>query len=295
MIEIPGFFKTMLLEQYEKDTVNMIIQGLNQKKIVTLRVNTIKSNKDEVQQELCKENIKFTDVSWYKDALIIENVREEKIQELEIYKQGKIYLQSLSSMIPPIILNPKPGENILDMAAAPGGKTTQMAAISDNGAFITACERNKIRGEKLKYNLQKQGIASVNVMLEDARNLSDFFSFDKILLDAPCSGSGTDNVFKKNFTKELIQKSSKTQEILLKKALKILKPGGEIIYSTCSILQTENEKILEKSLKNTSAKLVPVKLSEEILCLQSNIKEDAVIAPNEMFEGFFVAKIVKRD
>ena len=295
MIEIPKFFKTMLLEQYEEDTVNMIIQGLHEKKIVTLRVNTIKSNKDEVKQELSKENINFKDVNWYKDALIIENVREEQIQKLEIYKQGKIYLQSLSSMIPPIILDPKPGENILDMAAAPGGKTTQMAAISDNKAFITACERNKIRGEKLKYNLQKQGIASVNVMLEDARNLSDFFSFDKILLDAPCSGSGTDNVFKKNFTKELIQKSSKTQEILLKKALKILKPGGEIIYSTCSILQTENEKILEKSLKNTSAKLVPVKLSEEILCLPSKIKEVAVIAPNEMFEGFFVAKIVKQD
>ena len=295
MIEISEFFKTMLLEQYEKDTVNMIIQGLHEKKIVTLRVNTIKSNKDEVKQELSKENINFKDVNWYKDALIIENVREEQIQKLEIYKQGKIYLQSLSSMIPPIILDPKPGENILDMAAAPGGKTTQMAAISDNKAFITACERNKIRGEKLKYNLQKQGIASVNVMLEDARNLSDFFSFDKILLDAPCSGSGTNNVFKKNFTKELIQKSSKTQELLLKKALKILKPGGEIIYSTCSILQSENEKILEKSLKNTSAKLVPVKLSEEILCLPSKIKEVAVIAPNEMFEGFFVAKIVKRD
>ena len=295
MIEIPKFFKTMLLEQYEEDTVNMIIQGLHEKKIVTLRVNTIKSNKDEVKQELSKENINFKDVNWYKDALIIENVREEQIQKLEIYKQGKIYLQSLSSMIPPIILDPKPGENILDMAAAPGGKTTQMAAISDNKAFITACERNKIRGEKLKYNLQKQGIASVNVMLEDARNLSDFFSFDKILLDAPCSGSGTDNVFKKNFTKELIQKSSKTQEILLKKALKILKPRGEMIYSTCSILQSENEKILEKSLKNTSAKLVPVKLSEEILCLPSKIKEVAVIAPNEMFEGFFVAKIVKRD
>ena len=295
MIEIPKFFKTMLLEQYEEDTVNMIIQGLHEKKIVTLRVNTIKSNKDEVKQELSKENINFKDVNWYKDALIIENVREEQIQKLEIYKQGKIYLQSLSSMIPPIILDPKPGKNILDMAAAPGGKTTQMAAISDNKAFITACERNKIRGEKLKYNLQKQGIASVNVMLEDARNLSDFFSFDKILLDAPCSGSGTDNVFKKNFTKELIQKSSKTQEILLKKALKILKPGGEMIYSTCSILQSENEKILEKSLKNTSAKLVPVKLSGEILCLPSKIKEVAVIAPNEMFEGFFVAKIVKGD
>lgn len=295
MDSIPEFLYDLLLEQYGNDLTNTIINGYSQKRYVTLRANSLKNSIENIKNIFDSMGISYKDVSWYKDALIIKNVSEKQIKNLEIYKNGEIYLQSLSSMIPPIILDPKPGENILDMAAAPGGKTTQMAAISDNKAFITACERNKIRGEKLKYNLQKQGIASVNVMLEDARNLSDFFSFDKILLDAPCSGSGTDNVFKKNFTKELIQKSSKTQEILLKKALKILKPGGEIIYSTCSILQTENEKILEKSLKNTTDKLVPVKLSEEILCLPSKIKEVAVIDPNEMFEGFFVAKIVKRD
>ena len=245
--EIPQFLYDMLLEQYGENITNKIIEGYSNQRKVTLRINTIKSNKDKIKEELNKANIKFNEVDWYNDALIIENVRENEIKKLDIYENGEVYLQSLSSMLPPIILEPQSNENILDMAAAPGGKTTQMAALSCNKAFITACERNKIRGEKLKYNLQKQGVASVNIMLEDARNLSDFFSFDKILLDAPCSGSGTENVFKKNFTKELIQKSSKTQEILLKKALKILKPGGEMIYSTCSILQSENEKILEKS------------------------------------------------
>lgn len=294
MLQIPEFFKIMLLEQYDETTVDRIIQGLKKKRPVTLRVNTIKSNQDEIKQQLSKENIIFKEINWYKDALIIEKAQEEQIQKLDIYKQGKIYLQSLSSMLPPIILNPEPEQNILDMAAAPGGKTTQMAALSSNKAFITACERNKIRGEKLKYNLQKQGAGLVNVMLEDARNLSDYFSFDKILLDAPCSGSGTENIFKKNFTRELIQKSSKIQETLLRKALKILKPGGEMVYATCSILQDENEKILEKVLKNTGAKLVPIELPKEISCLPSKRNEVVTIAPNELFEGFFIAKINKK-
>ena len=220
-------------------------------------------------------------------------MQEQDLQNLEIYKQGKIYLQSLSSMLPPIVLNPKENENILDMCAAPGGKTTQMACLSNNKAHITAVERNRIRGEKLKYNLQKQGAGTVNVMIDDARNLSDFFKFDKILLDAPCSGSGTDNIFKKNFTKELIQKSVKTQDILLKKALKLLKQGGELIYSTCSILKDENENILERCLNESDYKLEKVEISNDIELLPSKFEEVKTIAPNEYFEGFFVSKIRK--
>ena len=158
---------------------------------------------------------------------------------------------------------------------------------------MTACERNKIRGEKLKYNLEKQGATHVNVMLEDAGSLSDFFSFDKILLDAPCSGSGTDNVFKCNFTKELIDKSKRAQERLLRKALKILKPGGEMVYSTCSILREENEEILERVLKNSNFRLLPINLGEEIGCLPSKMGETKVVAPSELFEGFFVGRIKK--
>ena len=151
-------------------------------------------------------------------------------------------------MITSVILEPKEKENILDMAAAPGGKTTQISAISSGKSYITACEKNKIRCDRLKYNLQKQGVGNVNVMQEDARKLSDFFSFDKILLDAPCSGSGTESVFNPKFTEELIQRSAKTQEELLTKALKILKKDGEMVYSTCSILKEENEKVLRRAL-----------------------------------------------
>ena len=291
---IPDFFEEILNAQYGKELSKDIIYNLNLPKKVTLRVNTIKSDVNEIISVFEKENIKFKNIKWYKDAFIIENVKEERIKELDIYKQGKIYLQSLSSMLPPLVLSPNEKENILDMAAAPGGKTTQMATLSDNKAYITACERNKIRGEKLKYNLEKQGAKTVNVMLEDAGNLSDFFSFDKILLDAPCSGSGTDNVFKSNFTYSLIEKSKKTQERLLRKALKILKSGGEMVYSTCSILSKENEEVVERVIKEFKAELINIDLSDEIKCLPCNLKEAKVIAPNELFEGFFVAKIRKK-
>ena len=133
---------------------------------------------------------------------------------------------------------------------------------------------------------------SVNVLIEDARNLSDYLKFDKILLDAPCSGSGTENVFKNNFTKELIEKSSKRQETLLKKALKILKLNGEIIYSTCSILKQENEDILDKVLKNNKNYIIEnIEMPNEIPLIQSKIEGVSIIQPNELFEGFFVAKI----
>ena len=285
------FYKDLLLKNYNQNTTNTILNGIKATKKVTLRVNTLKASVEEIIDVFHNANIIFKQVNWYKDAFIIENIQKQDIQNMEIYKQGKIYLQNLSSMIPPIVLNPKQSENILDMCAAPGGKTTQMACLSNNTAFITAIERNRIRGEKLKYNLLKQGAGGVNVMLEDARNLSDYFKFDKILLDAPCSGSGTDNVFKENFTKELIEKSAKTQEALLNKALKLLKDGGELIYSTCSILKNEN--ILEKCLKNTDYKLKNIELSDEIECLPSKFDEVKTIAPNDYFEGFFIAKISK--
>ena len=243
---------------------------------------------------MTENKIEFKEVEWYKDALIIENVREDEIRKLPMYENGEIYLQSLSSMLPPIFLEPRAGENILDMAAAPGGKTTQIAAMTENKAYITACEKNKIRAERLKYNLRKQGATCVNIMTEDARHLSDYFSFDKILLDAPCSGSGTDNVFEAKFSKELIQESCKTQEALIKKALNILKPGGELIYSTCSILKQENEEILNKVVKAGKVEIVPIIVEEKIPTLAVNIEGTICVCPTELYEGFFVAKIKKR-
>ena len=293
---IPQFLIEMLNKQYDENITNKIIDGFNQNRPVTFRVNTLKTTADDVCHTLDKLNFKYEKISWSNEAIMIRNVQERQIQELDIYKNGEIYLQSLSSMLPPIILNPKPETDILDMAAAPGGKTTQLAALTQNKAHITACEMNKLRAERLKYNVEKQGASCVYVMLQDARRIDDFFSFDNILLDSPCSGSGTLNAnFENRFTMKLIEKSTKSQLSLLRKAIKILKPGHEMVYSTCSILQCENEDIVNKVLKEENVEIVPIEFEGmgDIPQLPTKIDGTLCVCPTELYEGFFVVKLRK--
>ena len=291
------FLEEKLEKQYGTKITKEIIEGYQTKRKTTLRINRIKSNIEEIKKELEKEKIEYETVKWSKEALIIKNADEKTIQEMEIYKNGKIYLQSLSSMLPPIILEPKEGTDILDMAAAPGGKTTQIAALTNNKAHITACEKNKIRAERLKYNVDKQGATCVFIMPKDSRFIDDFFSFDQILLDAPCSGSGTldynDANVEKYFTEQLIERSSKTQKTLLSKAIKLLKPGHEMVYSTCSILDCENEDVVSSVIKNGNIEIVPINFEgmEELPILPTKISGTLCVKPTDLYEGFFVAKI----
>ena len=154
---IPEFLVEELVEQYGEEKAKSIVQGLPSKRKVTFRVNTLKSTTDEIEKMLKEKKIEFKTVEWSKEAFVLMNMTEKEMRKLEIYQDGKVYLQSLSSMLPPIVLRPKQGKDILDMTAAPGGKTTQIAAMTDNKANITACEMNKIRAERLKYNIEKQG------------------------------------------------------------------------------------------------------------------------------------------
>lgn len=280
----------MLKTQYGEELAKKIEEGRYLKRKVTFRVNTIKATNEKIEKVLNEQNILFQKVAWYDNAYIIENATESDLQELDIYKNGEIYLQSLSSMLPPIILNPKEGTDILDMTAAPGGKTTEIAALTDNKANITACEMNAIRAERLKYNIDKQGATSAYVMVKDSRQIDDFFKFDQILLDAPCSGSGTES-----FKESIIDKCAKTQEILLRKALKILKPGCEMIYSTCSVLEKENENIVQKVMKEFKCEIIPIEFEhiDSLPLLPTKIPGTLVVMPNEFYEGFYIAKIRK--
>lgn len=296
---IPKYLLDKIKEQYGEELTKLIIDGYTKKRKVTLRVNTIKTNIKNICDVLNKNNIKYEKTILYEDALIILDTDESQIRKLNIYENGEIYLQSLSSMLPPIILEPKQKKDILDMAAAPGGKTTQIAALTENNANITACEINKLRAERLKYNLEKQGVSSASVIITDARKLDDFFSFDQILLDAPCSGSGTISLEdeEKNivFTKEFADKLEKTQTNLLNKAINLLKKGSEMVYSTCSILYEENESIIQKMLNDKKVEVIPIKLNglEQIQTLPSKIEGTICVCPNELYEGFFVAKLKK--
>jgi len=299
--QLPDFFVKKLEQQYGNELCEKIKESFEKSRFTTFRVNTLKSNNEEIEKALKDNSIEFEKASISDNAYIVKNANEAKIQELEAFKEGKIYLQSLSSMLPPIILEPKENSDILDMAAAPGGKTTQMAAISNNKSHITACERNAIRAEKLKYNIEKQGASCVFCMVKDSREIDDFFSFDQILLDAPCSGSGTldlqNEKLNKYFTETLIEKSVKTQKQLLNKAIKILKKGSEMVYSTCSILQEENEEVIQSFLKTGKVEIVPIEIEKlgNLPVLPTSIKGTLCLMPNEYFEGFFVAKLKKKE
>ena len=289
---IPSILKEKLISEYDNEVYNTIEQGYI-KKPLTIRINTIKTTKEEIIEILNKNNIKYQTISWFDNALIILNRDENELKELNIYKDGKIYYQSLSSQIPPLILDPKDNETILDMTAAPGGKTTELAALSNNKVFITATEKSKIRYDRLKYNIEKQGAKKVTILKEDATNLDDFFKFDKILLDAPCSGSGT--IIKDNdnsyLTEEFIERITNTQKRLIDKAIELLKRNGELVYSTCSILKEEDDEIIKYVLeKYPDLELMPISI-KDLPLIEDTIKGTIKIVPTKYYEGFFIAKI----
>lgn len=298
---LPDFFAEALVKDYGADTAAAILAGCEMRRKTSLRVNTLKASREEIAQALQDANIASFQPSFYADAFVLEEAREKDIWNLEAYEQGKLYMQSLSSMIPPLVLGAPAGCDILDMCAAPGGKTCQLAALSGKQAHISACEMAAPRAQKLRYNLDKQGATNVNVMQQDSRKLDEFFSFDRILLDAPCSGSGTlyatNPKVTKTFTPKLLAKCLKQQAALLAKGLTLLKPGGTLVYSTCSVLKEENEAQVEKALhhvrKRGSFALEAIDPADfpDVPLLPCTLDGSLCVAPNEYYEGFFVCCI----
>lgn len=296
---LPEFLSRQLTRQYGEPLAEEIIQGFQRRRPVTLRVNTLRTNREAVLAALAAAGIEAQPVSWYPDALLLPEAREEALRALPLYDAGHIYLQSLSAMVPALALEPQPGESILDMAAAPGGKTTQLAALSEGGALITACEKNKIRADRLQFNLERQGARRCTVMNVDARQLNDLFAFDKILLDAPCTGSGTllltEGEPQRRMDEPWVKKTVSTQKALLQKALRLLPKGHTMVYSTCSILEMENEGVLRAVLPGCGAELIPLPapLREALPQLPVSLPETLCVKPTATYEGFFIAKIKK--
>ena len=304
--KLPSDFVDELYEQYTPITVDKILTGMLGERNTTLRVNTIKYNIQELMKYLREKNIKFERVSWYNDALIIKNANEKEIQKLDIYEKGYIYLQSLSSMIPPLVLNPKPGEKVLDLTAAPGSKTTQMAAMMKNDGYILANELDKIRCERLQYNVEKQGANIVEVINNRGEKVGEEYQekFDKVLLDAPCSGEGRflgNNVGTyRNWSKRTVRELVKLQKKLFKSAYTALKPNGIMAYSTCTLNRDENENVLQWVIENFNVKLLDINIDFKEKMkgfndgLDDSINKAIRILPSKNMEGFFVAKLKKK-
>lgn len=297
--KLPNNLINLIKEQYGEEIAEKIFNGYLKRRNVSFRVNTLKTSKEEVIKVLNDKGVEYDSPLWYEDAFVLKNVIEKDIESEAIYEEGKIYLQNLSSMLPPILLEPKEKKDILDMTAAPGGKTTEIAALTNNKAYITACEKNKVRADRLRYNLKKQG-ANAYVIEKDATMLDSFLKFDQILLDAPCSGSGTIILTEESenirLTDGYIEKLEKVQTKLLDKAITLLKSGEEMVYSTCSILYRENEHIVNKFLRNNKIEIVPIDKSKftGIEFLPCEFEDALLVMPNESYEGFFAIKIRKK-
>ena len=306
--EVPPLLHERLEAQYGAELAREIEAGYVRKR-TTFRVNPLKGDREAVLREIADAGIATEPIAWYDDAFLLPDGNEEQLRPLPCYDAGAIYLQSLSSMLPALVLAPKAGETVLDMAAAPGGKTTQMAAgimarlgfmKSFPKALITACEKNAIRADRLQFNLTRQGARAVNIMRQDARLLDSLFKFDKILLDAPCSGSGTllleDGEPQRRMTADWLAKTAKTQKVLLQKALSLLPKKHEMVYSTCSVLQMENEDIVQSAVGMGICEVVPIEhpFLTDVPLLPTKVAGVVCVKPDERFEGFFVAKLRRK-
>ncbi len=303
---LPKEFMQFLYKKYTPIKVDQILLGMTENRYTTLRVNTLKYDIQNLMKYFKDKNIKFERVPWYKDALIIKNANEKQIQKLEIYEKGYIYIQSLSSMIPPLVLNPQIGEKILDLTAAPGSKTTELASLMNNNGYILANELDKVRYERLIYNINRQGAEIVETVNERGEKLGNKYPefFDKVLLDTPCSGEGRFIVSSvatyRDWSTKKVKELSKLQKKLFESAYKALKPNGTMVYSTCTLNLEENEFVLDWALKNFNLKLVNIELDIKDAQngfndnLDKSVNKAIRILPSKDTEGFFVAKFVKK-
>lgn len=281
-------------------------------KPTTFRVNTLKRTVSDVREKLQNSGFRLEPVSWYPDAFILRDSRLRDLQETDIYKKGEIYVQSLPSMIPPLVLNPQPGENILDLTAAPGSKTTQIACLMKAQGRLLANDNNKVRFYRLKANVELQGAACVELSLRYGEVFGREYpnEFDRVLLDAPCSAEGrfeakdpsTFGYWKPSKVHEMAQKQKK----LIYSAVSALRSGGALVYSTCTYAPEENEGILDWALSKFPDEIelenIAFSLPNQMAGLGAwedktfnpSVRKAVRILPSAQMEGFFVACLRKK-
>ena len=314
--ELPEKFVERLTNIVGSSTLARVMKTFVDKP-TTFRVNTIKAKKKGVDAALKEQNYKTKHVSWYDHAYILQNQTKRGLTELEIYKEGKIYIQSLASMVPPLILDPKPGEKVLDLTAAPGSKTSQIAALMEKRGELVANELNKVRFFRLQHNMQHLGVLDPQndwefiMRMEDGSALCKEYEnyFDKILVDAPCSGEARFiDGYPKSYgywSEHKIKQVAYRQHKLLMAAWFALKPGGVLVYSTCTMAPEENEarisKLIERFGEEVKVEQITLPQVESIPPIvewkrktyHKDVAKTFRMLPTAEVEGFYVARLRK--
>mgnify|MGYP000008071597 FL=1 len=249
----PDWIVEMWIEQLGETETEQLCQWFNQSPTIDLRINPLKSTIAEIETAFKSQNISVSRIPHLPQALRL-NSSSGAIQNLPGYSEGWWTIQDSSAQLVTHLLDPQPGETIIDVCAAPGGKTTHIAELIQDTGTIYACDKTENRLKRLKENADRLQIKSIQIHTGDSRQFPEFINLaDRVLLDAPCSGLGTLHRradARWHHTPENIQAQSQLQSELLANAATFVKSGGVLVYATCTIHPLENEAVIRSFLAN---------------------------------------------
>jgi 16S rRNA (cytosine1407-C5)-methyltransferase len=307
---LPEKFLERLRKLFSEKDLQQVLQAIQTKPLPSFRTNLLKVSTPELEKKLQNQGFIIEQVPWYQDAFMLKNKSTRELTETKEYKNGEIYIQNLSSMIPAIVLDPKPDELVLDITAAPGSKTTQIAALMQNQGKIVANDLSRPRLYKLNANLKMYGVTNTIVANLPGQTIWKKYPeyFDKSLVDVPCSMEGRirlDNPETyEDWSMRKIKELEVKQKYLLRSAISATKIGGVIVYSTCTLAPEENEGVIDWILKKEGDAIEVEKIEISNLILQPGLTRwnkdfhpqtslTSRIFPTDKMEGFFIAKIRK--
>ncbi len=302
-------FKDKFVERYSKLTDFEKFREYSLKRLRrSVRVNTIKTSVEKIRKRLSR-HWKLEPVPWCKEGFFIESRGQgddarRDVGNLPEHMLGYIYIQEAASMIPPIVLGPKPGERVLDLCASPGSKATQIAMYMKNQGTLVANDYKYDRIKALGINIQRMGVLNCAITLMQGQAFKGA-EFDRILVDAPCSGTGTiakSHKTIKIWNPNMVKRLAGEQKSLISRGFEMLRPGGTMVYSTCSCEPEENEGVVSSLLERyEDSECIDIKMdinqSKPVMEFEgseynSGVSKTLRIWPQDNdTEGFFVAKI----
>ena len=291
----PDWMVEIFLEQLSPVEVDRLLSWFNQAATIDLRVNVLKTTREEVIQAFLAQGITVSSIPGLPQGLRISGAGA--IANLPGYQEGWWVIQDSSAQLVSHLLDPQPGETIIDACAAPGGKTTHIAELMGDRGKIIAGDRSAKRLQKVIINAQRLDLSSIEIATVDSRNLTEFTNTaDRVLLDAPCSGLGTlhkrpDIRWRKTF--DSIQELLPLQRELLERTATWVKPQGTLVYATCTLNLWENEKIVKSFLDNHphwSIQSPPDVIPKNLITEQGWIK---VFPHLHNMDGFFMVRLIR--
>ena len=295
LYSIPQYFCDILEKQYGSENLNQAIISLKKIPYLSVRVNKLKYSEEEFEEFLKEKDIqiiKKVDSVYYVNSGLIINSKE--------FKEGKIIAQDASSYLAAKNLGVKSDDLVLDICAAPGGKTAVLAEEMENKGEIIAIDIHQHKKKLIEENMKKLGIDIVKATVLDARNVNkQGRKFDKILVDVPCSGYGVirkkpEILYTKN--RENVEELASLQLEILNSAADILKDGGELIYSTCTIISQENTENVEKFLNERKEfKVKALNIPENVSGEYDKLGGFSINYKEEIMDNFYIIKLVKEE